>query len=145
MHRHRHRLACRCGEALSLDQVPPGSSAVICALPGDEAYRERLRAMGLREGERVEVIKQAPLADPREYRVGGMHLSLRRAEARGISVGEVRSINAAEVSGISVGEVGGVNAGSANAAIGAGRRRWGWGHRSWPGRHGRGHPEPNAG
>ena len=88
MRGHRHRGGGRCGEVLSLDDVPPGSSAVICALAGDEAYCERLRAMGLREGERVEVVKQAPLADPREYRVGNVHLSLGRADARVITVGQ---------------------------------------------------------
>ena len=121
MHMHRHRMAGRCGEALSLDDVPPGSSAVICALTGDEAYRERLRAMGLREGERVEVIKQAPLADPREYRVGNVHLSLGRAEASGISVGEVC------------------------AAGEPGRRGWGWGRGARAGCRGHGRRGPDAG
>jgi len=89
MRRHRHRAAGRCGGAVSLDEVPPGSSAVICGLEGDEAFSERLRAMGLREGEPIEVIKQAPLADPREYRVGCVHLSLRCREARLVRVGQV--------------------------------------------------------
>ncbi len=122
MHVRRHRGTARCGEdALGLDEVPPGSSAVICGLSGDEAYCERLRAMGLREGERIEVVKQAPLADPREYRVGNVHLSLRRAEARGISVGEVCAAGEPE------------------------RRDGGRGRRSWAGQQGRGCRGPGAG
>ena len=89
MRRHRHRAAGRCGGAVGLDEVPPGGSAVIRGLEGDEAFCERLRTMGLREGEPIEVIKQAPLADPREYRVGCVHLSLRRREARLVRVGQV--------------------------------------------------------
>ncbi len=94
-----------CAAGATLADVPPGASAVICELGGDEAFRERLRAVGLREGAQVEVVKQAPLADPREYRVGGVHLTLRRAEALGIRVAEIC------------------------APSGQGRHRWGWGRR----------------
>jgi ferrous iron transport protein A len=92
MRRHRNCVARRCGAAATLADVPPGNSALICALDGSEAFRERLRAMGLCEGARIEVVKQAPLADPREYRVGGVHLSLRRTEACGIRVGEIHPV-----------------------------------------------------
>ena len=108
MHRPKGCAASRCGTGATLADVPPGGSAVICDLAGSEAMQERLRAMGLREGERIEVVKQAPLADPREYRVGGVHVSLRRTEALGIRVGEIQ------------------------APEGPGRHGWGWGG----GRHG---------
>jgi Fe2+ transport system protein FeoA len=60
------------------------------ALEGEPAVCERLRSMGLCEGEQVEIIKQAPLADPLEYRVGCVHLSLRREAARRVVVDDVR-------------------------------------------------------
>jgi len=105
IHRHRGCVANRCGAGATLADVPPGGSAVICDLAGSAALRERLRALGLREGERIEVVKQAPLADPREYRVGGVHVSLRRTDALGIRVGEIQLPD------------------------GPGRHGWGWGRR----------------
>jgi len=115
MRRSRRWAARRCGPGLTLADVPPGGSAVICELEGDEVLQERLRALGLREGARIEVVKQAPLADPREYRVGGVHLSLRHTEALGIRVGGIVEPSGPRPHGWGWG----------------GRRwgRWGWGRR----------------
>ncbi len=64
-----------------LCDLSPGARAVVVFVGGDMAFQNRLRNMGLREGMDIEMIKQAPLADPMEYRLGAMHLSLRRHEA----------------------------------------------------------------
>jgi ferrous iron transport protein A len=72
--------------SIPLCDLSPGSSGEILTLGGDVAFQSRLRNIGLREGVQVEMIKQAPLADPLEYRIGAMHVSLRRHEAVHIMV-----------------------------------------------------------
>ena len=95
-----------------LDEVGPGHIARIAELVGDPIFQVRLRNMGFREGESVEVVKQAPLADPVEYRVSGAHVSLRRVEAHRVRVADIR-------------------VGSPAPAGGRRRRlRRGWGHRN---------------
>lgn len=89
MHPRRHTRT-ESGD-LPLTELRGGDVAVIRLLGGTEAFQSRLRNMGVREGEEILVIKSAPLADPIEYCLGGMHISLRRSEAREILVGEVRS------------------------------------------------------
>jgi len=46
--------------------------------------------MGLLPGTQVEVVRVAPLGDPIELRVRGYSLSIRRNEAMGIEVSDVR-------------------------------------------------------
>jgi len=75
---------------LPLTELRRGDAAVIRVLGGTDAFQSRLRNMGVREGEEIVVIKSAPLADPIEYCLGGMHISLRRREAREIWVGDVK-------------------------------------------------------
>ncbi|MFH1143699.1 MAG: FeoA family protein [Candidatus Eisenbacteria bacterium] len=91
MRRHRgcpHGIAAPL-QAQTLDQLQPCQCARISDLVGEEAFRSRLRDLGMREGEMVTMVKQAPLADPVEYCVQGMHLSLRRAEARWVRIADV--------------------------------------------------------
>lgn len=74
---------------MTLDMLPLGQEAVITAVGGDGALRCRLLDMGLIPKTVVRVEKQAPLGDPIELRVRGYSLSLRKADARNITV-EVR-------------------------------------------------------
>lgn len=76
----------------TLDRLMPCQGATIRGIGGDAALRTRLRDLGFREGELVVMVKQAPLADPVEYRVQGAHVSLRREEARLIQVVNVRAV-----------------------------------------------------
>jgi len=71
---------------LTLDKVTPGQSARVEAIAGEDALAQRLMEFGLLEGEVVEVLSLAPLGDPLEIRVGHSRLSLRRSEARTVSV-----------------------------------------------------------
>jgi ferrous iron transport protein A len=48
---------------------------------GYTPYRARLLSMGLTRGERVELLKVAPMGDPVQIRVRGFSLSLRKKEA----------------------------------------------------------------
>ncbi len=68
----------------TLDQLDPGTTAVIEAVAGPPALQQRLMEFGVLEGETVEVLAKAPLGDPIEIQIGGTRLSLRKAEAASI-------------------------------------------------------------
>jgi len=70
----------------SLDALEPGEGGVIARLGGDPSVARRLMELGLVPGTRVHVVRRAPLGDPIELAVKGVHLSLRRSEASHIHV-----------------------------------------------------------
>jgi ferrous iron transport protein A len=70
----------------TLDQLAPGQRAEVLGLSGDPGLVQRFYELGLLEGERVELVALAPLGDPIEIRLGNARLTLRKAEAAGISV-----------------------------------------------------------
>ena len=71
---------------MTLDTLPLGQEAVITAVGGEGALRCRLLDMGLIPRTVVRVEKVAPLGDPIELRVRGYALSLRKEDARNITV-----------------------------------------------------------
>lgn len=71
---------------MTLDTLPLGREAVITAVGGEGPLRLRLLDMGLIPKTVVRVEKAAPLGDPIELRVRGYALSLRKEDARNISV-----------------------------------------------------------
>jgi DtxR family Mn-dependent transcriptional regulator len=71
---------------LTLDEVAPGSAALITQVCGEGAIRRRLLDMGLRPGAEVRVERLAPLGDPLEVVVMDYHLTLRKNEAQNIHV-----------------------------------------------------------
>ena len=71
---------------MTLDTLPLGQEAVITAVGGEGALRLRLLDMGLIPKTTVQVEKIAPLGDPIELRVRGYALSLRKEDARNITV-----------------------------------------------------------
>lgn len=71
---------------MTLDTLPLGREAVITAVGGEGPLRLRLLDMGLIPKTVVRVEKVAPLGDPIELRVRGYALSLRKEDARNISV-----------------------------------------------------------
>lgn len=71
---------------MTLDTLPLGKEAVITAVGGEGALRLRLLDMGLIPRTTVQVVKIAPLGDPIELRVRGYALSLRKEDAKNISV-----------------------------------------------------------
>lgn len=71
---------------MTLDMLPLGQEAVITAVGGEGPLRLRLLDMGLIPKTAVRVEKVAPLGDPIELRVRGYALSLRKEDARNISV-----------------------------------------------------------
>lgn len=73
-------------EEVTLDEVAPGSAAVIVRVCGEGPIRRRLVDMGLRPGAEVRVERLAPLGDPIEITLLDYHLTLRRSEAVNIHV-----------------------------------------------------------
>lgn len=71
---------------MTLDTLPFNTAAVITAVGGEGALRCRLLDMGLIPKTAVTIEKAAPLGDPLELRVRGYSLSLRKEDARNISV-----------------------------------------------------------
>jgi ferrous iron transport protein A len=66
-----------------------GDSVVVLGYAqGDHSYRNKLLAMGLTKGSVVKIVKVAPLGDPIGIEVRGYELSLRKAEAEVLVVGE---------------------------------------------------------
>lgn len=72
--------------ARPLDRLHPGERGIITRLEGDPVIARRLMELGLVPGTPVEMVRRAPLGDPIELSVRGVHLSLRRSEASHIHV-----------------------------------------------------------
>lgn len=70
----------------TLDRLAPGAGGRIARVDGEPPIVRRLMELGLVPGTRVRVIRHAPFGDPIEFEVRGVHLSLRRSEARLIHV-----------------------------------------------------------
>ena len=73
-------------ELTTLTDIPTGHSCIISKVHGHGGFRHRIMEMGFIKGEKVDVIKNAPLLDPIEYSIKGSHVSLRRSEADNIEV-----------------------------------------------------------
>ena len=71
---------------MRLSELKSGESATIVKVMGHGGFRRRIMEMGFVRGERVEVILNAPLKDPIEYRIMGYDISLRRSEAEMVEV-----------------------------------------------------------
>lgn len=70
----------------TLDRFGPGESGRIARVGGEPPIVRRLMELGLVPGTRVRVVRRAPFGDPIELEVRGVHLSLRRSEAKRIHV-----------------------------------------------------------
>ncbi len=71
---------------MNLSDLKVGDKAFIAKVKGRGAFRKRITEMGFVRGREVEVVKNAPLRDPIEYRLMNYDVSLRRSEARLVSV-----------------------------------------------------------
>ncbi len=71
---------------MRLSELKTGESATVVKVLGYGGFRRRIMEMGFVRGQRVEVILDAPLKDPIEYRIMGYDVSLRRKEAEMIVV-----------------------------------------------------------
>ncbi len=71
---------------MNLSDLKEGQKGYISKVKGRGAFRKRITEMGFIKGQMVEVIKNAPLRDPIEYRIMNYAVSLRRSEANLIHV-----------------------------------------------------------
>ena len=73
---------------MTLDKIGVGGEAVITAVGGEGDLRLRLLDMGLIPHTRVSVSKIAPMGDPMELFLRGYTLTLRKEDARNITIEE---------------------------------------------------------
>lgn len=66
---------------MRLSELATSQKGIITKVHGNGAFRKRIMEMGFIRGKNVEVIRNAPLLDPVEYRIMGYNVSLRRREA----------------------------------------------------------------
>lgn len=79
-----------CDVPRTLDELPMGASAVITSVDCDSnQLRQHIFDMGLTPGVRVTVQKEAPLGDPIQLCLRGYELTIRKADAAQISIGDV--------------------------------------------------------
>ena len=65
----------------SLSQLLPGQTATIGAIDAEDQIRERMAALGLRQGRLISVIRRARMNGPIQIRIGTTDLMIRRVEA----------------------------------------------------------------
>jgi ferrous iron transport protein A len=71
---------------LRLNEVSVGEYVIIHDLLSTEMLRERMLALGLTKGAKVEVIRKGPSGDPTVYGIRGAMIALRKEEASLVSV-----------------------------------------------------------
>ena len=72
--------------SLPLHELKIGQRGTILRVGGEGPAKRRMMDMGLVAGTEVKVVRVAPLGDPIEFRIKGYSLSLRRSEARNVTV-----------------------------------------------------------
>ncbi len=75
---------------MNLATMRPGEQGRITAIGTIGPLRRRLMDMGVLVGESITVVKVAPLGDPIEVTIKSYQLSLRKKEAEGIVVEELK-------------------------------------------------------
>jgi ferrous iron transport protein A len=78
----------------TLAQLRSGACAVIEGIDPqvDELLSTRLRHLGFRQGEAVEVIRRAPFGGPAVYRLCDYEICLRREHAKHVLVGQSHDV-----------------------------------------------------
>jgi Fe2+ transport system protein FeoA/Mn-dependent DtxR family transcriptional regulator len=77
-------------QSARLGELAVGDRAQVLELMGSGKLQRRMLTMGFVPGAEVAVIRQAPLGDPRQYRVKKANIALRRDEANMVLVKKVR-------------------------------------------------------
>ena len=74
---------------LTLQEARPGNTVRVIKLHGQGPVKRRILDMGITRDAEITVRKVAPLGDPIEVTVRGYELSLRKADAGLIEIGEM--------------------------------------------------------
>jgi ferrous iron transport protein A len=69
-----------------LDLESGGLARIVSICECDQAYRQKLLALGLTRGTTLKLIRKAPLGDPIQIEIRGFNLSLRKHEAQVIRI-----------------------------------------------------------
>lgn len=73
----------------TLDTLKPGEKAIIIRVRVVGPARRKLFDMGMVAGAEIELVRNAPLGDPMDYRIKGYHLSIRKEEASQIFINKI--------------------------------------------------------
>lgn len=76
-------------ELTRLSNLPVGLEATVCRLDNNHELVVRLRAMGIKPGGHVRVMRCSPLRGPLQIRAGQTDIILRRDEAAAIHVSPI--------------------------------------------------------
>lgn len=71
---------------INLNKISVGNFVKVETLSATGMLRERMLALGLTKGAKVEVIRKGPSGDPTVYNIRGAMIALRNEEAALISV-----------------------------------------------------------
>ena len=71
---------------ISLDKLPAGTQAKICALEQEGPIRRRLADLGFVSGALVQCVGISPLGDPHAYFICGAVIALRTCDCKKILV-----------------------------------------------------------
>ncbi|QHQ61712.1 ferrous iron transport protein A [Anaerocolumna sedimenticola] len=71
---------------IKLDAVSVGKLVTVEELSSTDKARERMLALGLTKGAKIEVIRKGPSGDPTIYNIRGAMIALRKEEASLITV-----------------------------------------------------------
>ncbi len=78
---------------MKLSDLQTGEKGIVIKVMGRGAFRKRIIEMGFIRGKEVEVVQNAPLKDPIQYRIMGYDVSLRRKDAQMIEVMSISEFN----------------------------------------------------
>ncbi len=73
---------------MTIDDLKIGQSGTIAAVGGEGALRFRFLDMGLIPGTKIQLQKIAPMGDPIQIQVRGYELTIRREDAKKITLQE---------------------------------------------------------
>ncbi|MFP4521253.1 MAG: ferrous iron transport protein A [Fibrobacterota bacterium] len=71
---------------MRLSEAKQGDTLKIISIEGTGPIKKRLLEMGFSKGEKIDIVKYAPLKDPLEIKIRKFHISLRVSEADRIEV-----------------------------------------------------------
>ena len=71
---------------MNLSQLAVGSAGIVTSIGGEGALRQHILDMGVIPGQKIEVVKLAPLGDPMELEIRGYSLTMRLADAENIEI-----------------------------------------------------------
>jgi Fe2+ transport system protein FeoA/Mn-dependent DtxR family transcriptional regulator len=77
--------------SVPLGELPVGSRARVVDIKGSGKHQRRLLDMGFVPGAEINVVRQAPLGDPVEYRVKETAVALRKEDADTVTVEELHN------------------------------------------------------